>query len=224
MNWHPLHAFMDVFQGCYKNGTDGTRDCRYFAALNLVLRMLILFPIGDNSMHFGVRLTLVLTVFILMWAIIRPYQRNFFNNLEIFISCSVVVVAIWVLWSFFSEHRLFAVFYAPFLYLAYFFILFGAKFLRTFAPRCYSVLVEKIKTFVEKTSFPCCCYRQEARRISLMERGDVSLSEEVDEEYPDRVNNPQDYEPLLAPHRQDLAGNQTSAVLTYGITASACTG
>ena len=28
-----LHAFADVFQGCYKNGTNGTRDCRYFAGL-----------------------------------------------------------------------------------------------------------------------------------------------------------------------------------------------
>ena len=28
-----LHTFMDAFQGCYKNGTDGGRDCRYFAAL-----------------------------------------------------------------------------------------------------------------------------------------------------------------------------------------------
>ena len=33
VNWHPLQAFMDIFQGCYKNGTDGTRDYRYFVAL-----------------------------------------------------------------------------------------------------------------------------------------------------------------------------------------------
>ena len=39
----PLHAFMDAFQGCYKDGTNGTRDCRYFAGLQLVLRLL--FPV-----------------------------------------------------------------------------------------------------------------------------------------------------------------------------------
>ena len=27
----PLHAFVDAFQGCYKDGTNGTRDCRYFS-------------------------------------------------------------------------------------------------------------------------------------------------------------------------------------------------
>ena len=30
---------MDAFQGCYKDGTDGTRDCRYFAALQLLVRL-----------------------------------------------------------------------------------------------------------------------------------------------------------------------------------------
>ena len=39
----PLHAFVDAFQGCYKDGTNGTRDCRYFAGLQLVLRLLFPF-------------------------------------------------------------------------------------------------------------------------------------------------------------------------------------
>ena len=38
-----LHTFVDAFQGCYKDGTNGTRDCRYFAAFQLVLRLL--FPL-----------------------------------------------------------------------------------------------------------------------------------------------------------------------------------
>lgn len=33
IRWHPLHAFVDVFQGCYRNRTDGTHDYRYFVAL-----------------------------------------------------------------------------------------------------------------------------------------------------------------------------------------------
>ena len=54
--WLALHAFADVFQGCYKNGTNGTRDCLYFAGLYLVLRIVLLLAIygGSNgvfSMH-----------------------------------------------------------------------------------------------------------------------------------------------------------------------------
>ena len=32
-----LHAFVDAFQGCYKDGTNGTRDCLYFTALILII-------------------------------------------------------------------------------------------------------------------------------------------------------------------------------------------
>ena len=33
-----LHTFMDAFQGHYKNGTNGTRDLRFFSGLYLLLR------------------------------------------------------------------------------------------------------------------------------------------------------------------------------------------
>ena len=37
-NTHYLHAFVDSFQGCYKDGTEpGTFDCRWFAVLQLLL-------------------------------------------------------------------------------------------------------------------------------------------------------------------------------------------
>ena len=32
VRWHALPIFIDAFQGCYKDGTNGTWDCRYFAA------------------------------------------------------------------------------------------------------------------------------------------------------------------------------------------------
>ena len=41
LNRYGLHIFVDSFAGCYKDGTEpGTRDCRYFAALFLLLRIL----------------------------------------------------------------------------------------------------------------------------------------------------------------------------------------
>jgi len=41
MRWHALHIFIDSFQGCYKDGTNGTRDCRYFAGVYLTTRLLL---------------------------------------------------------------------------------------------------------------------------------------------------------------------------------------
>ena len=40
--WQFLHTFADAFQGCYKNGTNGTRDYRYFAGLYLFFRIVLL--------------------------------------------------------------------------------------------------------------------------------------------------------------------------------------
>ena len=40
LRWHFLHAFVDSFQGCYKDGTEpGTVDCRWFAQLGLFFRL-----------------------------------------------------------------------------------------------------------------------------------------------------------------------------------------
>ena len=37
VRWHALHTFIDAFQGCFKDGANGTRDCRYFADPTLTL-------------------------------------------------------------------------------------------------------------------------------------------------------------------------------------------
>ena len=40
IQWHFLHAFVDSFQGCYKDGTEpGTFDCRWFALIGLFIRL-----------------------------------------------------------------------------------------------------------------------------------------------------------------------------------------
>ena len=38
-----LDTFVDLFQGCYKNGTQpGTRDCRWFSAVPFILKLVLL--------------------------------------------------------------------------------------------------------------------------------------------------------------------------------------
>ena len=46
-NWHFLHAFVDSFQGCYKDGTEpGTFDCRWFSVNMLLVRLLLFILYG----------------------------------------------------------------------------------------------------------------------------------------------------------------------------------
>ena len=41
-NWHFLRAFVDSYQGCYKDGTEpGTIDCRWFSTVELLLRPIL---------------------------------------------------------------------------------------------------------------------------------------------------------------------------------------
>ena len=65
IQWHFLHAFVDSFQGCYKDGTEpGTYDLRWFSAYGLVLRLgiCILFTLTLNVMFFIYAPLLILIV------------------------------------------------------------------------------------------------------------------------------------------------------------------
>ena len=77
INWHFLHAFVDSFQGCYKDGTEpGTFDCRWFAAIVLLLRPLLytIFAL-TLSMMFFVYATITLVVVLMVVINIQPFKK-----------------------------------------------------------------------------------------------------------------------------------------------------
>ena len=79
-----LHAFADVFQGCYKNATSDTRDCRYFAGLYLVLRIILLPALYSTSI-FGFYHEMVSIVCLvtgsLLFLLFRPYKNSSWLNI-----------------------------------------------------------------------------------------------------------------------------------------------
>ena len=80
---HALHTFADIFHGCYKNGTNGTRDYRYFAGFYLIFR--IIFIIGFNfytDNRVMVTGSILATVVSLSFALLRPYRNNRYNILD----------------------------------------------------------------------------------------------------------------------------------------------
>ncbi len=77
---HGMVAFMDVFQGAYKNGSEGTHDWRFMSGAYFLLRILIL---AVSSSVGSVARTTSFRVFIpvfiasaLVLAIARPYKSN----------------------------------------------------------------------------------------------------------------------------------------------------
>ena len=77
LNWHFLHAFVDSFQGCYKDGTEpGTLDCRWFSTFILMIRLLLFVIYGMTlSMIFFVYAVLVLVIFLIAVINIQPFKK-----------------------------------------------------------------------------------------------------------------------------------------------------
>ncbi len=80
VNWHYLHTFMDCFQGSYKNGTNSTRDYRYFAGIYLLIRLayqiLGVIDMNYKNEYFNPYLAS------LLFGIFRPYRVSFYNRLD----------------------------------------------------------------------------------------------------------------------------------------------
>ena len=91
-----LHAFADVFQGCYKNGTNGTRDCRYFAGLYLVLRIVIVIALYGGFVGFYEPMISIVSLVIasLLFLLFRPYKNNSWLNIWDSIAFSLFAFAL----------------------------------------------------------------------------------------------------------------------------------
>ena len=80
-----LRIFMDTFQGCYKDGTNGTKDCRYFASLYLIARVLGYLSLGFYlvSQRASECVSIIL-ILILLVTCFQPYKSAFYNKLDVF--------------------------------------------------------------------------------------------------------------------------------------------
>ena len=78
-----LHTFMDTFQGHYKDGTNGTRNFRFFSGLYLLLRVLVY---ASTVLAYQIASYAYTTVIIaglaICVALARPYKRHIYNVID----------------------------------------------------------------------------------------------------------------------------------------------
>ena len=87
-----LTTFMDAFQGCYKDGTNGTRDCRYFAAMYFILLGVLLGSIATTLTRFVLPAAIsILITFAVIIVIARPYKSPAHNAIN---TCLILVSAL----------------------------------------------------------------------------------------------------------------------------------
>lgn len=105
IKWHGLNIFFDSFAGCYKDGTEpGTRDCRYFAAMFLLLRISTYLTISITSITSAIALNGTITVlFMAAFGACQPYREKFaiYNKITGIILANmtaiyIVLLGIWL--------------------------------------------------------------------------------------------------------------------------------
>ena len=92
-----LHPFADTFQGCYKNGTNGGRDYRYYAGLYMVFRIALYIShvaVPSPTSWFLIGLFFLLAS--LSFAGLRPYRNDSFNIIDS-VLCGVATIAVFSL-------------------------------------------------------------------------------------------------------------------------------
>ena len=83
---HALRAFVDTFQGCYKDGRNGGPDRRYFAGIYFVFRIIIflIYTLAPTRMSLFTLLPIAYMLFMLTTVSLRPYKKEFYNFLDTF--------------------------------------------------------------------------------------------------------------------------------------------
>ena len=96
MNSQALRTFVETFQGCYKDGTNGTRDCRYFAGLYFIFRIvaIILFfttLINESVFFYG--------FIALLFALVQPYKEYVYNVIDAVMFGLMGTIYFLVMWN-----------------------------------------------------------------------------------------------------------------------------
>ena len=93
-----LHTFADAFQGCYKDGTNGTRDYRWFSVVHLLMRFGIV-AAYDLTRYYAVCYVFMLifcSFYLVVAAIVQPYKDKRHFKIDMVLSLALLM---WVISS-----------------------------------------------------------------------------------------------------------------------------
>ena len=106
-----VHMFVDTYQGCFKDGTNSTRDYRALSVVYLLLRfaLLSLYIQDTEVVTSGLSLFMFSILFMLISLIlgtVKPYKHNYMTYCESALLFNLGVLALLVyMWLFFPMQR-----------------------------------------------------------------------------------------------------------------------
>ena len=219
--WHVLHMFVESFQGQYKDGTNGTHDFRMVSASFLILRILIMGSFGNHHFLYvssGVKCVL-LGCALSFYAVVRPYKRNFSNNVDtlILVLLETLSVVLLVAAYYLAAPQTFGY------YVLAITLLLGVPHMVLILYICYMLAKKAGITQSLKRKYEHLKRCVQATRPNSEAEADV----EADTDFlPDRLINPERYEPLqpTTEEREPTESNEPAnedtkrliSVYTYG--------
>ena len=198
--WHALHVFADAFNGCYKDGLNGTRDYRCFAGFYLLLRIcFLLIELTPTPEYLTVQGILVVTT-LLIFALVSPYKANYFNILD----------SLWIslcAYSFIPGVHVYQQFMYIFICVALIVYFIAYVFCRIIFKLKFS-WCRKLKAFADKLT------ETNNKDISP----NLNRQYDLEESFPDRILNPEHYAVSEDDNEtQQLVLDSTNSVIpTYG--------
>ena len=207
IRWPALHIFADVFQGCYKNRTDGKYDYRCFAAFYFILRIIIILLVSVYNNVIGLGWTLstaVLMIGSLLFALLRPYKKNWLNILDSVILALLGLGTLWVLYTLDTPQGKWIqlIGFIAAVPLMYFVMYVVCKLLS------WLEILQKC----QQMSRSICQFLQQRWRAHNFRQ-----QEFCDEgQLPDRMENPCEYEQLPQNRDDDEGGSETDNLPTLG--------
>ena len=202
IRWQFLHTFADAFQGGYKNGTNGTRDYRYFAGLYLLFRIVLLVAF-IFSMHYRWLILIPFSVIVsLMFTCFRPYKNNYFNIIDglafVLLALTFFLIMYATRANPFPLQILYVVGLIPFLYFISFIL---------------------YKLLPRVALFRTCCSKIGKVLYTRNENQHLHIQRDdnIDEELPDRIVNPDMYQPLLPATSNGGGNSQTDTQPQAGV-------
>ena len=75
--WPSLHVCFDSLQGYYKDGTDGTHNCRWFSSLYLIVRIALFFVYGFVKYSFYPLASILLLILVALIVTVQPFKPQY---------------------------------------------------------------------------------------------------------------------------------------------------
>lgn len=171
---------MDAFQGCLNDGTNGTRDCRRFAAVYPGIAYVLYFLYATVATAYFLPLAAIVHILVSALHNIKPYKLAYYNHIG---SCMFLLLALYCI---LGSAAIQASTHAP------------TAGYATSALVLFAILGTLPQLYITGVLGHWLIYKISGKSISCTQMTCGNASVRFEETLPDRMVNPEEYEELTS--------------------------